>query len=91
MKAATKWRENEAKTCKVAQTATARGTQLEKEKTHLSILQAIKTNGIRNGRRGLSTIKWRKNSAAPSPLKKPLFRPLGPPALLISNETHKRN
>lgn len=75
------------KTCRVAQTATAKGTQLEKEKTHLSIVQAIRAKGIRKGRRGFSAIKWWKNSMAAPPLKKPLFRPLGPPALLIWNET----
>lgn len=84
-----KW--NRKQTCKVAHTATAKGTQLEREKTHLSIDQAIKTKGIRNRRRGFSAIKWWKNSITPSPLKKPLFRPLGPPSLAISNETHEQS
>lgn len=78
-------------TCKVAHTATAKGTQLEREKTHLSIDQATRTKGIRNGRRGFSAIKWWKNSIAPSPLKKPPFRPLGPPSLVIWNETQKKS
>lgn len=62
-------------TCMVAQTATTSGTQLEKEKNHLSKAQASSIRGINNGRRGFSSLRLFRNSLASSKLKPLLFLP----------------
>lgn len=59
----------------VAQTATTSGTQLEKEKNHLSKAQASSIRGINNGRRGFSSLRLFRNSLASSKLKPLLFLP----------------
>lgn len=60
-------------TWREAQTATTRGTQLEKAKTHLSIAQKAKTKGTSNSRECLSATRWLKNSLAASMFMKPFL------------------
>lgn len=54
------------RTCIVVHTASARGTQVEAEKTHLSIAQAIRIKGTNTGILGFSCKRWLKKSTAAS-------------------------
>lgn len=79
-------------TWREAQTATTRGTQLEKAKTHLSIAQKAKTKGTSNNSECLSATRWLINSLAASVFIRPflfILRPISSIRLQASSQIHK--